>query len=173
MDSQNQKELIRIGAFHPDDLEFNRAGDLSTGQKEKLLFFVIYWLAIAGLDFGIIVLLIHAQLLMYAETATPAILGSIFLGIMSIMCIKNCIPFWKDFKEGKVKTVSGMVAKHFAIIGTGTGKGFRGYAGYCNIKVQDQVFSLNPGHYDLVVDHDNYQLFYAPNSKRIVNIEPL
>ncbi len=39
MDHKYQEELVQLGAFRPEDLEFNRMGNLSEGQKINLMFF--------------------------------------------------------------------------------------------------------------------------------------
>src|SRR5258708_1694285 len=166
--SENEEELVRFGAFHPDDLELNRMGDLSERQKVELLFFVVFWLAVAGLDLVLMAFLVSAQPWSYVGTLMP-VLWCIFLVTMSIMCVKNAVPFWKDTQDGEVKSVSGLVSKYITWVSAGRS----GHIGYCNIKVQDQVFSLNPRFYDLVMDHDDYRLYYSANSKRIINIEPL
>ena len=161
-------ELIKIGAFNLEDLEINRSGELSERQKMVLKFWAGFWLILASIDIAIFVGHLAFQIF-YLRYWGAGIAISIILIILANMNIENAKPFQKDLLDNKVKTSSGKLFKLFSMARIGKS----GKIWNCSIRVDEQVFSVSPAIYDVVVQNEGYRLYYAPHSRKLVNIEPL
>ena len=88
------------------------------------------------------------------------------------MCVKSAKPYWKDIRDDKPKTASGKVFKHFSVgRGNFNVKGSR--VGYCNIRIGNKTFSISPSTYDHIIHEEMYRIYFVPNSRKLINIEPL
>lgn len=162
-------ELIKIGAFNLEDLEINRSGELSERQKIVLKFWVGFWLILAGLVIAILVGHLAFQIF-YLRSWGVGIAFSVILILLAYMNIENAKPFQEDLLDNKVKTASGKMYKLFSPVRV---EGSHGRIWNCSIRVDTQTFSVSPTIYNAVVQDEGYRLYYAPHSRRVVNIEPL
>lgn len=164
------EELIKVGILDLEDLEINRSGHLSQRQKHRLYFYVSFWLILAGLDMIILALFIYFQLI-FQMHFIMGIIGSCFIIVPAYMCITNVKPYWKDIQDDKPNTASGRIYKHFA---TGRGIGPKGQrVGYCNVRINNQTFSISPAAYSYIIEEETYRIYFVPNSRKLINIEPL
>ena len=161
-------ELIKIGALNLEDLEINRSGEFSERQKSSLKFWIGFWFVLAGIEIAILVGHVAFQIF-YLRSWFIGIAISIALILLAYMNIENAKPFQKDLLNNKVKTASGKLFKLFSMARIGKS----GKIWNCSIRVDEQVFSVSPAIYDVVVQNEGYRLYYAPHSRKLVNIEPL
>ena len=164
------EELIKAGILNITDLEINQSGHLSKRQKRILYLNLAFWLILAVLDIIILMLFIYFLIMFYRSFVT-GILGSIFIIIPAFTCITHATPYWKDIQGDRLKTASGKVYKHFSV-GYGI-MGTRSQVGYCNIRIGDQIFSVSPFTYSRIIHEGIYRIYFVPNSRKLINIEPL
>jgi hypothetical protein len=171
-----EEKLIRAGGFHPDDLAFNQAGDLSPSQKRWLMLEAASWAFQAGLD---LVLLAGAWIFCYYQFdlqlfIAGGLIWSLPLGISVLICSDNLQSLWADIKGNKVESASGIISKHFSFVPFGSRQPvLKMRGGYCSLEIRGHIFSVTPSVYASIVEHRTYRLFYIPNVKRLINIEPL
>jgi hypothetical protein len=163
-DETHDEELIRFGALYVQDLEINKQGYLSERQAQKLQYYVLFWRSLMGFDIvGILFLMgvhIFVGLVMY-----PGDFWIIVFGISIVTCYAHLKPFLHDIENGKIKTVSGILYKR-ASLSSG-----RGAQSYCTVRVQNEVFTISPVFYDLLIDQAIYQLYFTTQSRKVVNID--
>jgi hypothetical protein len=171
-----EKKLIRAGGLRPDDLVFNRAGELSPRQIGWLRLEVAGWIFQIGVDLALIVC---AWLFYYfGHNLQALVMGGLFwsviLGISALSCIENARPLWTDINSNRVESISGTISKHYGF-GRGTSlnlhKDTRGVN--WGLEIKNHRFSVHPRVYNSIVEHGTYRLFYTPNLQRVINIEPL
>lgn len=172
------EELIKNGIFHITDLEVNRSGHLSIRQKRILYLNLAFWLMLTVFDITILSFFIYL-LIMFQRNFVAGIIWSILMITPAYMCIINAKPYWKDIQEDMPSTVSRKIYKH-ASIGPGVGTagdggiyGIRRQVGYCNIRIEDQIFSISPSIYDHIIHEGKYRVYFVSNSRKSINIEPL
>jgi hypothetical protein len=160
------EELHSMNAVYPSDLEINRDNRLSEAQKRSLRLSINLWYGLAILDIGIFLLLTYLQLHFRIEAS-----GFVFLCIFSIFaagyCIAHTTPLHKDIKADEVKSIAGKVFKRAVLTGS------KHFIGQCTIQVGRQVFTISPKLYDSMANEDFYRVYFAPNTKRVVNIEEI
>ncbi len=171
-----EERLIRAGGFNPDDLAFNQAGELSERQRRWLRLEVAAWVFQIGVN---LVLMACAWLFYYfQDNMQTFLLGglswSVGLAISILFCLEHARPIWDDIQGNQVKSISGTVLKR-----SGFGKGvnqsqYKNVRGIAwSLKIRDQMFSVHSRLYHSVIANETYRLFYTPNLKRVINIEPL
>jgi hypothetical protein len=164
------EEFIQRGILNITDLEINRSGHLSKRQKRILYLNLAFWLLLAVFDIIILMLFIYF-LIMFHRSFITGILGSIFIIIPAFTCITNATPYWKDIQGDGPKTASGKIYKRFSV---GTGMvGGRSRIGYCTIRIGNQIFSTSPSTYGCIIHEEIYRIYFVPNSRKLINIEPL
>lgn len=166
-----EEGLIHAGVFHPDDLEFNDAGDLSPAQKRWLTLEAAFWLTLAGLEIGLVVTMWVFYFLHHIETVLLlSITWGSFLVMVANMCVIDARPILEELRDGKVDEIAGTVSKHYPTITTGKGR-YR--VGHYSIEISGHLFDVHDSVYALILEHHSYRLFYTPRNKTLVNIEPL
>jgi hypothetical protein len=166
-----EEKLIRAGGLRLDDLAFNQAGELSPGQRRWLMLEVAAWIFQAGI--GVILMpciwvffyFLHDDLRIFL---LGCLLWNVALGISVFICIhQHAQPIWTDIKNGEIASIAGTVVKHYSV---STGRAAITYVG---IEIRGHMFSVTASVHASVVEHQTYRLFYIPNTKRLMNIEPL
>jgi len=164
------EELIKTGILNITDLEINQSGHLSKRQKRILYLNLAFWLILSVFDIIILMLFIYF-LMMVQRSFVTGIIGSILIIIPAFTCITNATPYWKDIQGDRSKTASGKVYKRFSV---GAGMvGGRSQIGYCNIRIGNQIFSISPSTYGRIIHEEIYRIYFVPNSRKLINIEPL
>jgi len=164
-----EEGLRRAGVFHPDDLQANRAGELSAAQKRWLTFEIAGWLSLAGVEMGIVV----ASWIFYFQHPFGSLFQiSLFWGILLTifagMCIQEALPILGELRDGQVEAVSGTLSKHVTVVSSRAGSG-----AIFSIEIHNRSFGIHATTYDAIIDHQSYRLFYTPRNHTLVNIEPL
>ena len=168
-----EERLARVGVFHQDDLDANEAGHLSEAQKHWLALEAAFWLGLAGLETGLSATMWIFYLLHPSESLLFAALGwGVFLVLSALMCFGNGRAILAEREEDQVKTVSGMLLKHFSVRRKRSSLGERG-AVTCSIEIHNQLFRVSPSTYDAIIEGLSYRLFYLPKNHTLVNIVPL
>jgi hypothetical protein len=164
------EELIKTGVLNIADLEINRSGHLSQRQKRILYFNLAFWLILVVFDIIIFILFIYF-LVMFQRNFLTGIIGSILIVIPAFTCITNATPYWKDIQSDRPKTASGKAYKHFSVGADMVGG--RSQIGYCSIRVGNQIFTISPSTYSSIIHEEIYRIYFVPNSRKLINIEPL
>ena len=170
-----EEKLIRAGGLHPEDLASNQAGELSLRQRRWLKLEFAGWVFQIGAD---LVLMACAWLFYYFQNNLQVFLiGSLFwglaLGMSVLFCIEHAWPVWDAVKSNEVEVIAGSISK-FVGFGKGWPQDERSKLGNnWGLKIREQMFSVTAAEYAVLVEHQTYRLFYLPNMKRVINIEPL
>lgn len=169
-----EKRMKRAGAFHPDDLMFNQAGELSPHQRRWLQLEIVGW----GFQIVIYsVVIISASVFYYLQFQQDAnrlwLVGGLFwstgLGYGIWMSAKNIQPIWADITNYEVKSVAGVIVKD----GSSTQYYQRRAAANWSVQIRGEQFSIFPFVFDSLIAHKSYRIFYTPSLRRVINIEPL
>ena len=177
MQKQDLEEgLIRAGVFHPDEVEINETGHLSEPQKRWLALEAASWLGVAGLGMS----LLAAMWAFYFQHPSGSLLligltWGVVLALSAIACIQNSRSILDERRDDQVKTISGMLLKHFSYFSVGAKKiSIRQESTpTCSIEIHNQLFSVSPSTYEAIVEGRSYRLFYLPKHRTLVNVVPL
>ena len=135
-----------------------------------------FWIAQLVVDLGLIVVAWVTFYLQYnfQEFLIGSLFWSLVLGTTMLYCIKNVRPLWADLKANRVESISGIISKHYGFgndVPQHQTNNMRGVN--FGVKIRAQNFSVTPSIYDSIVEHKTYQVFYIPNTKKLINIEYL
>jgi hypothetical protein len=166
LDSQT-RALRRIGALNIADLEINQKGYLAPRQTRKPILIIILWTGLAVFEIAVLIALLIYELSFQRNTWISLMTFAV-LTFCSALSMLNAQPYWRDLTTKRVKTVSGKSFKKYSFIGYG-----RSNICVCSIRVGDLVFGVSPALYDVVVENKTYRTYYLPDSKLMVNIEPM
>ena len=166
LDSQI-KALRQIGALSIADLEINRKGYLSARQTRKPILIIIVWTGLAMFEIAVLTALLIYEF-SFQQNMLIGLMTFAVLTFCSILSMLNGKPYWKDLRAKKVKTVSGKSFKKYSFISYG-----RSNICVCSIRVNNLVFGVSPALYDVVLENKTYRIYYLPDSKLMVNIEPI
>lgn len=117
-----------------------------------------------GFDIAGILFLIGVHILI-GPSMYPGDFWIIVFGISIVACYAHLMPFRYDIESGKIKTVSGTLYKR-ASLSSG-----RGAQSYCTVRVQNEVFTISPVFYDLLIDQAIYRLYFTAKSRKVMNID--
>lgn len=171
-----ERKLVRAGGFNPDDLVFNQAGMLSQRQKHWLMLEVAGWVTQAGINLMLIICAWGVYYLQFLHNLKVFLAGGLFwsfiIGFSILLCIEHARPLWMDIQNGQVEQISGLLIKyHGRGKNISTGRSVSGI--HYTVRIRNCGFSVYPSIYAAIVEHQSYRLFYLPNAKKLVNIEPL
>ena len=161
------KALRRIGALNSGDLEVNRKGYLSPIQKRKPIVIIILWMGVAVFEIVVLVALLLYELSLHQNPFVSLITFAI-LTFCSMLSMLHSKPYWRDITHNKTKMVSGKLFKKYSSMSYG-----RSNICYCTVRVGGLVFGVSPSLYDVVVEQKRYRIYYLPDSKLMINIEPI
>jgi hypothetical protein len=164
-----EESLRRAGVFHPEDLEANRAGQLSEAQKRWLALEAAFWFGLAGLETGLVIAIwVFFWLHPSGSLLIIALSWGVVLILLSISCVQDGRLILAERQDGRVEALAGTLSKHFSM-GRSRWYGSTG----CSIEIRGHLFDVSPSTYDAIVEHRSYQLFYTPKNRTLVNIVPL
>ncbi len=166
LDSQ-MKALRQIGVLNVDDLEINRKGHLSPRQKQKPILIIILWTGLAVFELVVLIALLLYELSFQPNPLISLITFAV-LTFCSALSMLNVKPYWRGLRTSKVKTVSGKSFKKYSFVSYG-----RSSICLCSIRVSNLVFGVSPALYNVVLENKSYRIYYLPDSKLMVNIEPI
>jgi hypothetical protein len=161
------KALRQIGVLNADDLEINRKGYLSPRQKRKPILIIILWTGLAVFEIVVLIAILLYEL-SFQQNPWVSLITFAVLTFCSALSLLNGKPYWRDLKTSKVKTVSGKSFKKYSFISYG-----KSSICLCSIRVSNRVFGVSPALYNVVVENKSYRIYYLPDSKLMVNIEPI
>ncbi|MBL8045701.1 MAG: hypothetical protein JNL09_04125 [Anaerolineales bacterium] len=175
-----RRALGSVFGFVDEDLPENRTGRLSPRQQQHLFFnnvrtalFLSPFLLMAlgfglGLPFGLVIYPMLTGERMDSDAwfgaACGGGLGLLFVGILSWVIISPFLDLWR----GEVTSIEGEVTEQ--VITTGSGKNRRTNYYY---SVNGQRFNVGQQAHQALIQGRRYRLFYFPQSKAVVSVEPL
>jgi hypothetical protein len=158
--------LASTGEFHPDALEANRDGRMSSvqrmGKLKDSLGTLIFAIAILGL----------AGFLFYSAKQKEQSLGDIalvmgFFGVIGLITLFSTYKNLADALVGRVEIVTGK--------GTRTIRYSRGRNSrrtyYC-VVINEMSFDIPHAAYNALVEGVVYRAYYTPRTRDLMNIEP-
>lgn len=165
--------MIRAGAFNPDDLMFNKIGELSPRQRGWLALEIAGWACQIMLNLILLAAAWVGFYLQFKFTNYFFLGGALWSVLMvgnSLICLGNIWPIWKSLKDNDVQSVAGTIVKRYSFLGHR-----RRWAGstYWALIMRSYTFGTNARIFDSITEHNSYRIFYIPALKRPVNIEPL
>lgn len=166
------QDLIKYGVLNLEDLEINKSGHLSMRQKRTLYLYVVFWLSIASLEIIILGVFVYIQVLLQRNFLI-GIIGISYLMVPIYSCLTHAKPFWKDIQDDTPKISTGELFKRSSTIGGNIILSKSPVIGFCSIRIDEQVFSVSPYVYNQVIQERLYRVYFAPNSRKLLNIEPL
>ncbi|RPH58660.1 MAG: hypothetical protein EHM81_09590 [Chloroflexi bacterium] len=160
--------LAEVNKFSPEDIELNRTGEISPTQRMKALPQAIF-----GAVFGLIALVFVGLTLMpsfsgqdfsiQAAAFIPMIISGIFLLIGGFMFVRAVL----DMVQSSPAQVEGDGRKEKRVSG-GKNRSTRYY-----YVIGGTSFQVNRQAYTALIDGLDYRVFYLPNTKRLLSIEPI
>ncbi len=165
---KHEDDLLRSGLLNLADLEINRSGNLSDRQKIRLYAWLAFWLGLTIVYVILLIAFISFQIVTQGNFLL-GLAGITFLLTLISTSLEEAKPYGEDIREDLPRTVSGRVEKSVSVThGPGRGQS----VGHCNLRIGDQIFSVSPFIYDHV-DEIAYRIYFVPNTRKIINIEPL
>jgi hypothetical protein len=161
-------ELIRLRAFIPEDLDLNRHKQLSDRQRRSLQLYFGLQGGFALFEIALTLGYLYLEIL-YLRNGIVALAIVGLLLSFAYMSVEAALPYWRDLQSGEVRMATGLPKKTFSHRPSGKWA----YAGTCSIEVNGQAFVVNPAVYDILSEDDTCRLYYVPNSRSLLNIEPL
>lgn len=162
------------GVYDVTSLRLNLQGDMSSKQRRKMIIHSFLWFILSGGSIISSIIMIIFQILFY-QTIYAFFVWMIFLVVMGLLGYQHAQPFWKDIQENKVAAISGELAKYYAFRNALRARGGIDVSEgtYFLIRVDGVVFSVSPTLYSSLIDGVHYRLFFAPNSKWVLNVTTL
>lgn len=163
---ENRNQVLQENGYYiPEDLLLNRQRQLSEEQKRMLIRSRAFWFIVLAVD-AFAVLFLSVQLFLIKNPVFVFVIWIIFLVGGIRLTLYHLRPIYIDLQNGEVRTSTGKINKMFVSSGDRYSKGR-----FCTVRVNDQVFSVNPRLYDILEDQEEYRFFFVPFTKSIVNIE--
>jgi hypothetical protein len=169
LDSQGMEELRRaleqVGAADPQALEANRQGRQTGKQRRAPLADLRSNLQ------GAIIVLIGGVGLVYLgysqKDFTASVAAGGFMLLIELVLLSLVRTELADWASGQALVEQGIVSKY-----TRTTHGRRSYTHYY-FRVNQVRLEVSHLAYDALLEGRPYRLYYAPGSKRLLNVEPV
>lgn len=160
--------LIQAGAFHPDDLPYNQAGELSPAQKRWLVLEVTAWLALATPELGLAVVMwvFYFQHLILTVLLLALTWGS-YLVFLAAMCGRDAWQIVEEIRQDRVDIIEGVISKHCTRVSIN-----RGYGYVYSLEIRGHSFEVHQALYNAIAKDTSYRLYYIPGHCTLINVEP-
>ncbi len=163
--AQLSNALEQVGIRNSRALSANQAGRQTVAQRGSLVKQISSNLVWSGV-FGIGWLALSAYAVTHAKWTPFLAATGLFLLVLLIL-LTSVLKELRDFLGGAVEMEEGWVTKF-----TSTSHGSRSNRTYHYFKLNGNSFEVWQRAYDALIE-GNYRLYYLPNTRQIVNIEPV
>jgi hypothetical protein len=172
-----QNALQQTLKFSLEDVSYNRNGQITEAQRRQLMTNLLWESVVALGLMGIFALALLGGIGAFIEELSSdeaviiplLILGGlvVLLGIGVLSYLRRAFQRWRDAQSGTAVRIEGHASSVRRVTGSGKNRTVR----YYFVFDSGVEFQVSAAPYTALLNHEQYRLYYTPQSKQILSIE--